>query len=251
MTYEIQRQTDILKNGEKIEHQTLLWDEELQKVSIMRSKEKSPDYRYFPDPDLVRLVITPEWIEKIKKSLPELPSQKMQRFIKEYKIPACDAEVLTGSKDLAEWYERGFKFYPHPKILGNWVMGEVLRELKQRKIKINDFRLTSEDLADLLKLIDENLISTRIAREVFKEMVRTGKSAQEIVEKKGLSQLSDKDEIQSLVDSVLVENEEQVMLYMAGKEKLFGFFVGKVMKKSKGKANPNLVNEILKEKLKK
>ncbi|MGB2697763.1 MAG: hypothetical protein WBD28_07890 [Candidatus Zixiibacteriota bacterium] len=136
-------------------------------------------------------------------------------------------------------------------IFGYWVMSEVLRELKQRKIGIKDFKLTSEGLTDLLQLIDENLISTKIAREVFREMVQTGKSAEEIVEKKGLSQLSDKDEIQSLVNSVLDENEEQVKRYMAGKEKLFGFFVGEVMKKSKGKANPNLVNEILKEKLKK
>ena len=251
LTHEIHRQVDILENGRKVEHQTLLWDEKTQKVSVMRTKEKSPDYRYFPEPDLVRLVITPDLILKIKKTLPELPDQKKQRFIQQYKIPPYDAEVLTVSKDLADWFEGGTKAYPDPKVFSNWVLGEVLRELKQRKIEIKDFKLTPQDLADLLKLVDGGLISGKIAKDIFREMAETGTGAKEIVEKKGITQVTDKSEIESLIDAVLGENKEVVEEYLKGKEKLFGFFVGEVMKKSKGKANPQLVNETLKEKLKK
>lgn len=251
LTYEIQRQMEILKDSGKIEHQTLLWDEKLQKVFIMRTKEESPDYRYFPEPDLVKLIVTPEWIEKTKKTLPELPEQKRQRFVEVYKIPSYDAEVLAVSKDLADWYEQGLKIYPNPKVFSNWVMREVLRELKQRKIEIKDFRLTSEALANLLKLVDKGLISGKIAKDVFKEMTETGRKAEEVIEEKGLVQVTDKFEIETLVDAVLDENKKVVEEYLAGKQKLFGFFIGEVMIKSKGKANPKLVNEILKEKLRK
>lgn len=251
LTHEIHRQVDILKNGRKVERETLLWDEKAQKISVMRTKEKSPDYRYFPEPDLVKLMIAPDLMMKIKKTLPELPDQKKQRFIKEYKIPAYDAEVLTASKDLADWYEEGTKAYPNPKAFSNWVMGEVLRELKQRKIEIKDFKLTPEDLADLLKLVDGGLISGKMAKDIFREMAETGKKAKDTIQQKGLVQVTDKSEIESLVKAVLDENKEAVEEYLKGKEKLFGFFVGEVMKKSKGKANPELVNEILKEKLKK
>jgi aspartyl-tRNA(Asn)/glutamyl-tRNA(Gln) amidotransferase subunit B len=251
LTYELERQIEILEKGGKIEHQTLLWDEKLQKVCFMRTKEESPDYRYFPEPDLVRLVVTSEWIAKIKKTLPELPEQKKQRFIKEYKIPPYDAEVLTASKDLAFWYEQGVKIYPHPKIFSNWVLGEILRELKEKKIEITDFKLTPQDLVNLLKLVDEGLISGKIAKNVFKEMAETGKKAKDIVEEKSLVQVTDRSQIETLVDAILYENKKEVQEYLAGKKKIFGFFVGEVMKKSKGKAHPQLVNEILKEKLKK
>jgi aspartyl-tRNA(Asn)/glutamyl-tRNA(Gln) amidotransferase subunit B len=250
LTFEIQRQTGILKNGGKIEHQTLLWDEKLQEVFTMRTKEESPDYRYFPEPDLVKLVIPSHWIEKTRKTLPELPEQKRQRFAEVYKIPSYDVEVLTVSKDLADWYEEGLRIYPHPKIFANWVMGEVLRELKEKTIEITDFKLTPGDLADLLELVDKGLISGKIAKDVFKEMSETGKKPTQIVQQRGLVQVNDKSEIEILVEAVLSENGREVEEYLAGKQKLFGFFVGEVMKKSKGKANPGLVNEILKEKLK-
>lgn len=251
LTHEIHRQVDILKNNRKVKHQTLLWDEKTQKISVMRTKERSPDYRYFPEPDLVRLLINPDLILKIKKALPELPDQKRQRFTQQYKIPPYDAEVLTVSKDLARWFEDGTKAYPDPKVFSNWVMGEVLRELKQRKIEIKDFKLTPQDLADLLKLVDGGLISGKMAKDIFREMAETGKKAKEIMKRKDLIQVRDKSEIDSLVKTVLDENKEAVEEYLKGRQKLFGFFVGEVMKKSKGKANPQLVNEILKERLKK
>lgn len=256
LEYEIQRQIRILESGGKIEHETLLWDEKKEKVFSMRAKEESHDYRYFPEPDLVRLVINQGWIEKIRKTMPELPDQRKNRFIKEYNLPEYDACVLTSSKDLADWYEEGLKYYPNPKIFSNWVMGEVLRELKERRVEIGGLRIKPKDLAELLKLIDNKTISGKIAKDVFKEMAETGllmhtqKKAEEIVKKKGLVQVTDKAKIEIMIEEVLKENQKNVEMYLAGKEKLFGFFVGEVLKKTKGKANPKIVNEILKEKLK-
>ncbi len=249
LTYEIKRQIKILEKGGTIIKETLLWNENKQMCFTMRSKEESHDYRYFPEPDLVTLAISDEWIDQIKKTLPELPDQKKERFVRDWKIPQYDAEVLTTSKEIADYYEECVKNYTDGKKVSNWVMGEVLRELKERKIEIKDFKITPTNLTDLLKQIDEDTISGKMAKEVFAEMAEMGKSASQIIKEKGLMQITDQKDLTQVIENVLKENEENVKRYHAGKEKLFGFFVGEVMKKTKGKANPRLVNQILKEKL--
>ncbi|MFQ6031895.1 MAG: Asp-tRNA(Asn)/Glu-tRNA(Gln) amidotransferase subunit GatB [Candidatus Zixiibacteriota bacterium] len=249
LAYEIRRQIDILEKGGTIKRETLLWDESKQMCFTMRSKEESHDYRYFPEPDLVPLAVSDEWLDQIKKDLPELPDRKKERFIHDYKIPQYDAEVLTTSKELADYYEECVRAYPDGKKVSNWVMGEVFRELNERKSKIKDFKIAPGDLADLLKQIDEGTISGKMAKEVFAMMAETGESASEIITEKGLMQITDKKDLTAIIESILKENEENVKRYHAGKEKLFGFFVGEVMKKTQGKANPRLVNQIIKEKL--
>jgi aspartyl-tRNA(Asn)/glutamyl-tRNA(Gln) amidotransferase subunit B len=249
LSYEIQRQIDIVEHGGTVEKETLLWDEKEQKCFTMRTKEESPDYRYFPEPDLLTLAISEDWIDQIKKDLPELPDQKRKRFFTEYKIPEYDAGVLTTSKDLADYYEECVKYYPHPKTISNWVMGEVLRELKEREIEIGEFQVTPKNLAGLLREIEKGIISGKMAKEIFPQMVKTGRSASEIIDQKGLTQISDERELHRIVEQVLTENAENVKMYNAGEEKLFGFFVGQVMEKTKGRANPRLVNIVLKAKL--
>jgi len=249
LTYEIKRQIAILEKGGTIEKETLLWDEKKQMSFTMRSKEESHDYRYFPEPDLVTLAVSHEWLDQIKKDLPELPDQKKERFIHDYKIPQYDAEVLTTSKELADHYEECVKNYPNGKKVSNWVMGEVLRELNERKIEIKDFKVSPEDLTGLLEQIDQGTISGKMAKEIFAEMAETGKSASQIIKEKGLMQITDEKDLAQVIENVLQDNEENVRRYHAGEEKLFGFFVGEVMKKTQGKANPRLVNQILTEKL--
>jgi len=249
LTYEIKRQIEILDAGGTVVKETLLWDEKKQMSFAMRTKEESHDYRYFPEPDLVTLAISEEWIDRIKKSLPELPDEKKQRFVSKYKIPEYDAGVLTSSKELADYYEECVKCHHDPKTVSNWVMGQVLRELKEGKIEIKSFKIAPTDLTDLLKQIDEGTISGKMAKEIFSQMAQTGKSASQIISEKGLAQISDEKELSRIVDEVLTENPESVKMYYAGKDKLYGFFVGQVMKKTLGKANPKLVNEVLKLKL--
>ncbi len=249
LTYEIIRQIEILDAGGTVEKQTLLWDEKKQMSFAMRTKEESHDYRYFPEPDLITLAISEEWIDEIKKCLPELPDQRKQRFVTEFKIPEYDAGVLTSSKELADYYEECMKNHPDPKTVSNWVMGEVLRELNEGKIEIKNFKIAPTDLTDLLKQIDEGTISGKMAKEIFHQIAQTGKSASQIISEKGLTQISDEKELSRIVDEVLTENPKNVKMYYAGKDKLYGFFVGQVMKKTQGKANPQLVNEILKVKL--
>ena len=256
LSYEIKRQIGILKKGGTIKKETLLWDEKKQMSFTMRTKEESHDYRYFPEPDLVTLAVSDEWLNQIKKTLPELPDQKKERFVRDWKIPQYDAEVLTTSKELADYYEECVKNYsqdpnfgPDGKKVSNWVMGEVLRELNERKIEIKDFKITPTNLTDLLKQIDEGTISAKMAKEIFAEMAETGKSASQIIKEKELMQITDEKDLAQIIETVLKENEENVKKYHAGRKKLFGFFVGEVMKKTQGKANPRLVNQILKEKL--
>jgi aspartyl-tRNA(Asn)/glutamyl-tRNA(Gln) amidotransferase subunit B len=249
LTYEIKRQIGILEEGGTIEKETLLWDEKKQVVLTMRSKEESHDYRYFPDPDLVTLAVSDEWLDHVKKTLPELPDQKRERFVRDYRIPQYDAEVLTASKELAGYYEECVKSYTDGKKVSNWVMTEILRELNERKIEIKDFEVSPLDLAGLLTQIDQGTISGKMAKEVFAEMAESGKSASRIIKEKGLMQITDKKDLAEKVEKVLEENAENVKRYHAGNEKLFGYFVGEVMKKTKGKANPKLLNQILKEKL--
>ncbi len=251
LTFEIKRQIDILKKGGTVEKETLLWDEKRQKSTVMRSKEESPDYRYFPEPDLVTLAVSREWIERIKESLPELPDERRRRFAVEYKIPEYDAGVLTSSKELANYYEECVKHHPDPKMVSNWVMGEVLRELNERKVEIEEFRVNPKNLAGLLKEVENGTISGKMAKEMFPEMAQSGRSAAEIISEKGLAQITDEKYVERIVDEVLKESPENVRRYREGEDKLLGFLVGQVMKKTQGKANPKLVNEVLKTKLSK
>ena len=249
LDFEIRRQTALLDQGEKIVQETRLWDAARGVTASMRGKEEAHDYRYFPDPDLVPIVIDPAWVEEIRATLPELPDAKKERFIKEYGIPEYDAEVLTSSKPLANYYENCVRFFPQPKIVSNWIMSELLRELKKDEREIEECPVPAENLAALLRLIDEGVISGKIAKSVFEEMYQTGQKAEEIVKAKGLTQLSDAEAITKLVEDILAAHPQEVAEYRQGKEKVFGFFVGLVMKATQGKANPRLVNEILKKKL--
>ena len=249
LDFEIRRQTALLDQGEKIVQETRLWDTARGITSSMRGKEEAHDYRYFPDPDLIPLVIDSQWIEEIRASLPELPESKKERFIREYGIPEYDAEVLTTSKPLANYYEVCLRHYPKPKIVSNWIMSELLRELKKDEREIEECPVPALHLSELLKLIAEGTISGKIAKSVFEEMYRSGKRAEEIVLAEGWVQVSDAAELEKIVEQVLVTNSKEVEAYRKGKEKLFGFFVGQVMKATQGKANPQMVNEILKKKL--
>ncbi|MCX5911963.1 MAG: Asp-tRNA(Asn)/Glu-tRNA(Gln) amidotransferase subunit GatB [Deltaproteobacteria bacterium] len=249
LDYEIRRQTALLDQGERILQETRLWDAARGVTSSMRGKEEAHDYRYFPDPDLVPIVVDPEWIAAIKAGLPELPDTKKERFIREYGIPEYDAEVLTSSKPLANYYEACLQVYAKPKIVSNWIMSELLRELKRDEREIEEGPVPAQNLAEMLKLIDEGLISGKIAKSVFEEMYRTGKKAEEVVKEKGWVQVTDTSAIEKTIEEILAKNPKEVEEYKKGKEKLFGFFVGQVMKATQGKANPQLVNELLKKKL--
>jgi aspartyl-tRNA(Asn)/glutamyl-tRNA(Gln) amidotransferase subunit B len=249
LDYEIRRQTALLDQGDRIVQETRLWDAARGVTSSMRGKEEAHDYRYFPDPDLVPIVVDPEWVSAVKAGLPELPEAKKGRFVREYGIPEYDAEVLTSSKALANYYEACLKGYAKPKIVSNWIMSELLRELKRDEREIEECPVPAGNLAQMLKLIDEGLISGKIAKSVFEEMYRTGKKAEEIVKEKGWVQVTDTSAIEKAVAEILAKNPKEVEEYKKGKEKVFGFFVGQVMKATQGKANPQLVNELLKKKL--
>jgi aspartyl-tRNA(Asn)/glutamyl-tRNA(Gln) amidotransferase subunit B len=216
----------------------------------MRGKEEAHDYRYFPDPDLVPLVVSDDWIAEIRGTLPELPDAKKARYTGEFGLPEYDAEVLSASRDIADYFDACVALYPQAKPVSNWVMGEVLRALKEDNRAVADCPVTPRLLTEMLRLVEQGTISGKIAKTVFDEMYKTGKEPAGIVEEKGLVQVSDSGAIEQIIDEVLVANPDNVEQYRGGKEKLFGFFVGQVMKASRGKANPALVNELLLKKLK-
>ncbi|MDP6736893.1 MAG: Asp-tRNA(Asn)/Glu-tRNA(Gln) amidotransferase subunit GatB, partial [Nitrospinaceae bacterium] len=247
--HEVERQTQILEQGDQVIQETRLYDSTKGITFSMRSKEEAHDYRYFPEPDLVPVVVDNEWIEKIRETLPELPEQKRERFVGEYDIPEYDAGVLTTSRAMANYYEECVSLYNEPKIISNWIMGELLRELKNNQHSIETCPVKPKGLISLLKLIDEGTINAKMGKTVFEDMYRTGKPAKAIVKEEGLTQIIDSSIIESLVDQVLESNPEQVEQYKGGKEKVFGFLVGQVMKESKGQANPSLVNKLLKERI--
>ncbi|OGL45087.1 MAG: hypothetical protein A2149_03050 [Candidatus Schekmanbacteria bacterium RBG_16_38_11] len=250
LEFEIDRQKEILEEGGRIEQDTRLWDPTKGATFSMRSKEEAHDYRYFPDPDLVPLEIDEAWVESIRETLPELPSAKGKRFIEAYGIPPYDAQVLTSSRELADYYEECVKLYPDAKKVSNWIMAELLRELKGDEKAIDKCPVSPKHLAGMLKLLDEGVISGKIAKTVFEEMYRTGKEAAEIVKENGLFQVTDSAEIEKIIDKVMEANPKQVQDVKAGKDKILGFLVGQVMKESKGKANPQMVNNILIKKIK-
>ncbi|MCL4245890.1 MAG: Asp-tRNA(Asn)/Glu-tRNA(Gln) amidotransferase subunit GatB, partial [Candidatus Dadabacteria bacterium] len=242
--YEIKRQEAVVESGGEIIQETRLYDADKGVTFSMRTKEEAHDYRYFPDPDLLPVEISTEDIEALKASLPELPDARRGRFEKEYGLPEYDAGVLTSSRDIADYFEAALSHYKNPKTLGNWIMTEVLRELREED-DISAFPVKAEKLAGLLNLIEDGTISGKIAKDVFAEMVSEGGTAKDIVEKKGIKQISDKGELESLISGILKKHPDEISRYKGGDEKLIGFFVGQVMKATQGKANPKLVNDIL------
>ena len=249
LQYEINRQKEVLQDGGQIIQETRLWDPDKDKTISMRGKEEAHDYRYFPDPDLLPLVIDDTWIQNIKKKLPELPAEKKQRFMAQYELPSYDAVLLTSDRELADYFEKCVSIFSHPKPVSNWVMGALLGLLNALDKSIDESPVSPENLARLLALVEEGVISGKIAKTVFDEMGQTGKPAEEIVEEKGLVQITDTDALEDVVSNVISGHPTEVDAYKNGKTKLLGFFVGQVMKATKGKANPKLVNEILGRKL--
>lgn len=247
--FEIERQIDILEEGGRIIQQTLLWNAEENKVVPMRSKEEAHDYRYFPDPDLMPIVINQNWKNKIALAMPELPEKRRNRFIEQYSLPMFDAEILTSSRELADYYEEVLKITDDFKSASNWVMTEVLKNINDQKITVAKFPVSAENLGRLIKMINENIISGKIAKEIFPEMLKTNSDPNEIVNEKNLVQITDTSEIENVIDQILLLNPKQVDEFLSGKEKVLGFFVGRIMKETKGKANPTIVNELLRSKL--
>jgi aspartyl-tRNA(Asn)/glutamyl-tRNA(Gln) amidotransferase subunit B len=249
LDFEIRRQRAALEDGAEIIQETRLWDAARGLTLSMRGKEESHDYRYFPDPDLIPLEIGPDWIEKVRRELPELPDAKRRRFLSQYGLPEYDARILTSSRSLASYFEECVRLHPQPKTVSNWIMVDLLRELKRDNREIEACPIPAPHLAALLDLIERDVISGKIAKTVFEVMYASGRAPQAIVEEKGLVQVTDSGQIEAAVEEVLEANAEKVADYREGKTKLFGFFVGEVMKRTKGKANPRIVNELLKEKL--
>jgi aspartyl-tRNA(Asn)/glutamyl-tRNA(Gln) amidotransferase subunit B len=249
LEFEMRRQQALLERGDKIFQETRLWDNDRCVTVSMRGKEEAHDYRYFPDPDLVPLAIDAEWIERLQQRLPELPDAKRQRFAEDYQLPPYDAQVLTSSRDLADYFETAVEKFPEPKVVSNWMMTELMRELKRDEKDISICPVPPDNLAELLELMKAGVISGKIAKTVFEQMYASGSSAKTIVEEKGLLQVTDASAIESVIEEVLQANPSEVEQYRAGKQKLLGYFVGEVMKKTRGKANPQLVNEILRAKL--
>ena len=252
--FEIDRQSDALADGNKLIQETRLWDEHREETRAMRSKESAHDYRYFPDPDLLPLMIDDQWIDAVRASLPELPAARRNRFMSEYGLPAYDAELLTSRKDIADYFETALRAHANPKALSNWIVGDLFRVLKERKLDeqlyIEKWPITAPELAGLVRLIDQGKISGKIAKTVFESMLDSGKSPDQIVSEKGLEQLSDSASIEIVIDQVVMANPKQVEQYKSGNEKVYGFLVGQIMKATQGKANPQKVNEILRDKLK-
>jgi aspartyl-tRNA(Asn)/glutamyl-tRNA(Gln) amidotransferase subunit B len=247
--YEINRQKEVLLEGGAIVQETRLWDQSRNRTVSMRGKEEAHDYRYFPDPDLLPLIIDEDWIGRVRRSLPELPDARRSRFIDQYGLPAYDAGVLTMERELADYFEECLAVFPQPKPVSNWIMGSLLGLLNARDIMIDQSPIPAAGLAELLKLVEEGAISGRSAKTVFDEMAASGKTARAIVQEKGLAQISDALAIESVVHEVLAQNPAEVGAYRGGKTKLMGFFVGEVMKATRGQANPKTVNELLKKSL--
>ena len=248
LEYEIVRQASLLDSGEKILQETRLWDVNQGITESMRSKEEAHDYRYFPDPDLVPLIIDDAWIDEIRSTLPELPREKKERFIRDYALPEYDAAILTATRQLADYFEECVRLGPQPKVVSNWIMGDILRNVPDTR-DISQFPVTPSHLAEMLLMVDKGTISGKIAKTVFEEMVATGRMPQPIVAEQGLVQVSDEGALEKAIQDVLSAHSDQVEQYRQGKEKVFGFLVGQVMKTTKGKANPQVVNELLKKML--
>jgi aspartyl-tRNA(Asn)/glutamyl-tRNA(Gln) amidotransferase subunit B len=253
LQFEIERQSETLNDGGTLVQETRLWDEHREETRSMRSKESAHDYRYFPDPDLLPLVIPETWIDEIRAEQPELPTARKNRFIGEHNLPPYDAELLTSRKDIADYFDSAVKIHSNAKALSNWIVGDLFRVLKERKLDdqlyIGNWPIPAQHLAELVQLIDQGKINGKIAKSVFEALLDGSKTPQQIVSENGLEQVSDLRSIETAVDQVLATNAKQVEQYRAGNEKVVGFLVGQIMKATQGKANPQKVNEILREKL--
>jgi len=247
--FEVKRHIDVLQSGGTLRQETRLWDDRALETRVMRSKEEAHDYRYFPEPDLPPLIVSDELIDKVRQQLPELPEQRRKRFAEQYGLSFNDASQLVSDKSLAEYFEKTAEASGNARAAANWIRSEVLREFETAGIGAEASPVTPEQLASLIRLIDEEKISGKQGKDVLVEMFKTGKSADSIIEERGMVQVSDTEEIDALIDEVMSANPQQVANYRSGKDALFGFFVGQVIKASKGKANPKIVNERLREKL--
>lgn len=250
LEYEVRRQSDVVANGGEVVRETRHWDEASQVTVSMRLKERAEDYRYFPEPDLPKLKIEKAWVEEVKTTLPELPGARRMRFISDYELPQYDAALLTDTRELADYFEAAVREYDgSAKTVSNWIMGELLRLMNATGTEIGEVKVSPGDLADMLKMIDKGTISGKIAKTVFEEMFAEGKSPEVIVKEKGLVQIADEDELLRIVDQVIGENQEVADEIKAGKDKAIGFLVGQVMKLTRGRANPKMVNELLRQRL--
>ena len=249
LVYEIKRQRRGYDNGETFQQETRGWNDDKGETYLMRTKESAHDYRYFPEPDLLPVTFTDEDIEKVRKTLPETPAAKQSRFVADYSLTDYDAEVLTHSRDVADYFDAGAKLVKTPKILANWIISELLRELSEANISIKDCQIMPKQLAGMIELIENGTISGKIAKKVFSEMFKSGKDAKVIVEEKGLIQVTDESAIEAFVIEAINNNAPQVEQYKSGKTEVLKYFVGQVMKLSRGKANPQLVIQLLKKNL--
>ncbi|MGE5416191.1 MAG: Asp-tRNA(Asn)/Glu-tRNA(Gln) amidotransferase subunit GatB [Acidobacteriota bacterium] len=247
--YEIDRQIEVIEDGGRIIQETRTWDEGKQVTISMRSKEEAHDYRYFPEPDLPPIKIDQVWIERVRKTLPELPDDARARLIEKYELSAYDASILTLSKKILDFFDECIKEYPNPKAVSNWIMSDLMRLLNQNNIEIDESKVTPTGLTDMLKLIDKGMISGKIAKTVFEEMFVSGDDPEKIVQAQGLVQISDESAVLGIVKEVISQNPNVVEDYKNGKDKAIGFLVGQVMKASKGKANPEMANRLLREEL--
>lgn len=250
INFEIKRQIKILENGEKVVQETRLYDSSKDETRPMRSKEFANDYRYFPEPDLLPVIISDEEIQKIRDEFPELPKEKEIRYQQEYGLTAYDAQIIASSKSMADFFETALQKTKNYTLLSNWLIGEISAYLNKQQIEINESKLSGDKVAMLINRIDDQTISGKIGKSIFEEMCTNGSSPDEIIKSQGLEQISDDGAIEEIILTVINENPAQVEAYLAGKDKLFGFFVGQVMKLTEGKANPKAVNSILKDKLK-
>ena len=248
--HEMRRQIKILESGERVTQETRLYDSQLDETRPMRSKEYANDYRYFPEPDLLPVVLSEDFIKSVKDLMPELSEEKEKRFIKEYKLSDYDANVLSVDPNLSNFFEEVVVRSRNPKLAANWIMGELSAFLNKENLSILETKVDSINLGNLLSRIEDSTISGKIAKEIFEEMWNSKKSPDEIIEEKGLKQVTDSSEIEKVINQVLEQNQSQLEQYKSGKVKLFGFFVGQVMKASRGKANPEQVNKLLEERLK-
>jgi aspartyl-tRNA(Asn)/glutamyl-tRNA(Gln) amidotransferase subunit B len=247
--FEVARHIQVLESGGTLRQETRLWDEKAMETRVMRSKEEAHDYRYFPEPDLPPLIVSAEFIEQIKSSMPELPEQRRKRFMDSYELSYADASQLVSDRSLADYYEEAAITSGNARATANWIRSELLRELEAAGIDASGSPVAAKDLGELIRIIDSGKISGKQAKDVLVEMFKTRKTADAIIAEKGLVQVSDSGEIDNLIDEVIAANPDQLANYRSGKEALFGFFVGQVIKASKGKANPKIVNDRLKIKL--
>jgi len=249
INHEIERQIDIIEDGGKVIQETLLWDADKNESYSMRSKEEAHDYRYFPDPDLMPVIVSEEWKSEIANGMPELPEVRKERLISKFNLPKYDVEVLTQTKSIADYYEKVIETTTDYKAASNWIMTDVLKVINDGKVDIKDFSIQPASLGELINLIKEGTISGKIAKDVFPLMLKENKMPSQIVKEKNLVQITDSSEIEKIVEKILSNNSNQVKQYINGEDKVFGFLVGQVMRESKGKANPKVVNDLLKEKL--